>query len=198
VKEIVLATRNKHKVEEITQILKGLPYQVVSVSDFKGVPEVVENGKTLEANAIKKARTVAKKLKRWALADDTGLEVSFLNGAPGVISARWAGSGCTYEDNNRKLLRLLDGVARSKRKACFRCVIALAGPQGQVSTVEGSISGIIDEAPKGRHGFGYDPLFLVPRYKKTFAQLGSGIKNRISHRAKALRKARKMIKNMIQ
>ncbi|MBN1621583.1 MAG: XTP/dITP diphosphatase [Endomicrobiales bacterium] len=195
-KEIVLATRNKHKVREITEILGSTSIKVLSLSDFKKIPEVVEDGSTLEENAVKKARVIALRLKRWTLADDTGLEVSYLNGAPGVYSARFAGPGCSYEDNNKKLLELLEGLPAEKRKAKFRCVIALSDPKGKARTAEGSVTGVIAERTRGRNGFGYDPLFFIPRYKKTFAELDSGTKNRISHRGKALKKASKIVKKL--
>ena len=195
-KELVLATGNRHKVEEIRHILKSLPVIIRDLSEFDPVPEIIEDGETLRENAIKKARTVALALKAWALADDTGLEVDFLHGKPGVYSARWAGPGCSYADNNRKLLVSLKGVPRKKRKARFSCVIAVANPRGKAWTVEGSVSGIITEKPRGKNGFGYDPLFLVPACNKTFAELGADVKNGISHRARALRKAKRLIREL--
>jgi XTP/dITP diphosphohydrolase len=193
-KELILSTRNKHKVGEISKILKGFGIEITSLDDFKDAPEVEEDGDTLAENASKKARTIATHLGKWALADDTGLEVEYLNGEPGVYSARWAGEECSYADNNKKLLKELAGVPKSKRKACFKCVIALSSPKGKVRCVEGRINGIIAEKEMGSKGFGYDPLFVVPQYGKSFAQLGSTIKNKISHRARALKKARKLIK----
>lgn len=192
-KDLILATGNLHKVAEITAILKGLPVKTRSLADLPRPPKVVEDGETLEENAAKKARTVARRYKAWALADDTGLFVNALDGEPGVYSARWAGPGCSYADNNRKLLKELNGLPRSRRTASFRCVIALADPSGKTWAVEGSIAGVIAEAVKGSRGFGYDPLFYVPRCRKTFAELSSAIKNRISHRARALKKARALI-----
>lgn len=194
---IILATGNRHKVEEIRAILKGLPVDIVPMTDLKNPPEVVEDGKTLEANAAKKARTVARRYHAWTLADDSGLEVAYLDNEPGVYSARWAGPGCTYDDNNRKLLAALYGVPKSRRKARFRCVIALSDARGRVTTVEGSISGIIAEKARGTKGFGYDPVFYLPSCRKTFAELSASTKNRISHRSRALRKAKKLIHAMI-
>lgn len=194
---LVLATRNRHKVAEISSILKGAGVRIVSLEDFKGAPEVVEDGKTLKANAVKKARAIALYCKQWALADDTGLEVSRLGGEPGVYSARWAGEGCSYDDNNKKLLAELDGVSKTKRGADFKCVIALSSPSGKVKCVEGQINGFIAFKEKGAKGFGYDPLFVVPKYGKSFAQLSSLIKNKISHRARALKKAKILIKQML-
>jgi XTP/dITP diphosphohydrolase len=193
---IVLATRNKHKVEEINHILKNADVEVLSLNDFKNVPEVVEDGETLRENAVKKACVVAKATKSWALADDTGLEVDYLARAPGVYSARFAGPGCSYKDNNVKLLKLMKGVPGKERTARFRCVIAVCNPNGDVITVDGSIEGVIMDMEKGKKGFGYDPVFYVPAYKKTFAELDLAIKNRISHRGKAVRKARKLIEQL--
>jgi len=196
VTELVLATRNSGKVREIRHILRGLGVKLRGADEFPCLPDVEEDGKTLEENAAKKARTIALAVKKWALADDSGLEVDYLEGEPGVYSARWAGSGCTYADNNRKLLRLLRGVSDCGRTARFRCVIALSSPRGKVTCVEGSIEGRIAPRLRGRNGFGYDPVFTVPRYGKTFAELSSATKNRISHRAKALKKAKNLIKSI--
>jgi len=194
--EIVLATRNQDKIKEIKKILSSvLGTKFHSLDEFPQIPKIIEDGKSLKENAIKKAKLVAKLTGKTALADDSGLEVKALNGLPGVYSSRFAGEGCTYADNNHKLLRLMKGV--SSREALFRCVIALAFPKGKVKTVEGRIKGRISHKILGRHGFGYDPVFLVPEYGKTFAQLGPKIKNRISHRAQALFKIKKVISEMV-
>lgn len=195
--EIVLATRNKHKVEEIKHILKGIPVKVSSLDEYPGTPEVIEDGETLDDNAAKKAREVALHLKKWTLADDTGLEVEFLNGEPGVYSARWAGPGCTYEDNNKKLHTLMKNVSKEKRKAAFRCVIALSDPEGNFQCVEGRIDGLIAENISGENGFGYDPMFLVPELGKTFAELGWEEKNSLSHRYRALSKMKILIVDLL-
>jgi len=197
VKEIILATGNRHKVVEIKEILRGMPVKIVSLAELKNAPEVVEDSDTLEENAAKKARIVARHYHRWALADDSGLEVAHLRGEPGVYSARWAGPGCTYEDNNKKLLSMMAGVPKSKRGARFRCVIALSDPRGKVWTAEGKIAGRITDKARGKNGFGYDPVFLVPTYGKTFAELGDRTKNRISHRSRALRRAQKLITTLV-
>ncbi len=191
--ELVLATRNKDKIREIKNILRGLPVKLFSVQDYPGTPEVEEDGKTLQENAIKKAATIARFTGKWALADDTGLEVAALDGAPGVYAARFAGPDCRYIDNNRKILRLMVGLPRSRRRAQFKCVIALADPKGKTKTVLGIINGYIGLEMKGKHGFGYDPVFVVPEYNKTFAQLGLKTKNKISHRALALEKMKKVL-----
>ncbi len=189
---LVLATRNAHKVREIGQVL-GPGFRLRSLADFPEVPEAPEEGETFEANAVQKAAFAARALGVPAMADDSGLEVDALQGAPGVRSARFAGERATSAENNAKLLRLLKGVQEAQRSARFRCVIALALPDGTARTAEGACAGRIAEAPRGTGGFGYDPLFIPDGYDRTFAELGEEVKNRISHRAHALRRAREMI-----
>ena len=191
--EIVLATRNRDKIREIKKILNDIDARFLSLEDFPGCPEVVEDGETLEANAKKKVLLVSQYTKKLSLAEDSGLEVKALGGIPGIHSARFAGDNATYEDNNRKLLKLMEKLPLEERKAKFRCMAALARPDGGVVTCEGVCEGIIAFEMKGESGFGYDPLFLVPSYGKTFAELGEEIKNRISHRAQALAKIKKII-----
>jgi len=191
--ELIIATGNKHKVEEIKDVLKDLGVKIVPMADMPSFPKTVEDGETLEENAAKKAREAALFYNKWALSDDTGLEVDFLNGAPGVHSARFAGEHCSYEDNNKKLLSLLESVPREKRTAKFACVIAISNPQGECSFARGEIYGIITGKISGSNGFGYDPVFFVPQENKTFAELSSEEKNKISHRAKALQEAKKII-----
>ncbi|HXT00617.1 MAG TPA: non-canonical purine NTP pyrophosphatase [Elusimicrobiota bacterium] len=181
---LVLATRNAHKVAEITRLLAGTGVECAAADS--GLPEVVEDRPTLEGNAEKKAVETALASGAWALADDTGLEVAALNGAPGVISARWAGPGCTYADNCAKLLREMNGVPAAKRGAAFRTVMALSDPSGKTERVEGRLDGEIAEAPRGSEGFGYDPVFLLPD-GRTLAELGPDEKNALSHRGRALR-----------
>ncbi len=193
--EIILATGNKHKVFEIKDILKDLGIAVKPMIEFDKYPEVVEDGNTLEENAVKKAAEVAKFFNKWALADDTGLEVAYLNGAPGVYSSRYAGEDCSYDDNNQKLLKALSGVPSEERKAKFRCVIALSDPKGNIHIISnGEINGFISMDLSGSKGFGYDPIFFVKEYNKTFAELGDGIKNEISHRALALKEFKNKLK----
>jgi len=193
IKEIIIATGNKHKVAEISAILKDLNINVIPMTSFSSYPKTVEDGVTLEENASKKAKEAAEFFKQWVIADDTGLEVDFLNGDPGVYSARYAGENCTYDDNNNKLLGNLKGVPDEKRTAQFRCVIAVSSPDGEISLADGQIFGIISNSLAGVNGFGYDPVFFVPEYNKTFAELDADIKNKISHRAKALQEAKKII-----
>ena len=185
--KLVIATRNAHKLEEIQAIFDFQGLEVLSAFDFPDIPDVVEDGDTLEANAEKKAVEIAKATGCWAMADDSGLEVAALDGAPGIYSARYAGEQCSYVANNEKLLREL--ADKADRSARFRTVVALSGPDGNVQTLEGACPGKIIEELRGSNGFGYDPLFIPDGYSETFAELSSDVKNRISHRACALQKA---------
>jgi XTP/dITP diphosphohydrolase len=186
----VLATANRHKVREIQAILADLPLTVRSLAEFPGAPEVVEDGATYRENALKKARSAADFTGKPALADDTGLEVDALEGRPGLYAARFAGEGCTFQDNIAKLLRLLEGVPTENRGARFVCVLAFVVPGGRELVVEGELRGRITEAQSGVSGFGYDPVFFALEVGKTLAELSFEEKNRISHRRRALDKAR--------
>lgn len=181
---LLIATGNRHKFQEISAILNFPHLSLVSLRDLAGAPQIVEDGETFEANAIKKAATLARFSGLWTLADDSGLEVDTLHGEPGVWSARYAGEPSNDAANNRKLLANLKGA--SDRRARFRCVIALAAPDGKVRTVSGACEGALLTMVKGRGGFGYDPLFVPNGYTLTFAELSPDIKNTISHRARAL------------
>ncbi len=191
--KLVLATNNPHKIEEIKSILSDLEVEILTPKDFDKFPELKEEGSTLEENAISKAMVTCQFTGLPSLADDTGLEVEALDGAPGVRSARFAGETATYDENNRKLLSLLEGLPKQKRNAVFRCVIAIAFAEQDVQTVEGRAEGTIVEKPRGRAGFGYDPLFYFPPLGRTFAELSPHEKNRVSHRAKALARAKELL-----
>ena len=182
---LVLATRNKGKTAEIRNLLESFPVIIKNLDDFGPIPEVVEDGDTFDENAYKKASFTARVLGYPALADDSGLMVEALNGAPGVHSARYAGSDATDEQRCRKLLAEL-GDDASNRKAAFMCVISIAVPDGPALTYEGCCEGLITKAPAGSQGFGYDPVFFYPPLNKTFAQLTMAEKGRVSHRGKAL------------
>ncbi len=190
VNEIVLATRNLDKGRELGELLGGLGLRIRTLADFPSAPEVEEDGTTCEANAIKKAREIAQATGVPAVADDTGLEVDALEGRPGVYAARYAGEHATYEENCRKLLLELAGVPRPKRTARFLTVAAIAFPSGEVHVTQGNLEGLITEKPVGDRGFGYDPVFLVPEFDKTLAQMTAEEKNRMSHRAKAFAQMR--------
>ena len=185
--KVVLATRNINKVGEILRILAESDIEFKTLADFAGAPDVDEDGATLEENAVKKALSAAVFTGLPALADDTGLEVDALGGAPGVFSARYAGPGCSYGENNKKLLAALAGLPPAKRSARFRCVMALVYPDGRSFTVQGELKGFIIRRARGKDGFGYDPVFEVNALGKTLAELSPEEKNSISHRALALR-----------
>lgn len=185
--KLVIATRNAHKLEEIEAIFDFHGLEIQSAFDFPELPDVIEDRDTLEGNAEKKATEIALATGCWSMADDSGLEVTALHGAPGVYSARYAGEACSYEANNEKLLRELNGS--DDRSARFRTVVALSDPNGKVQSLEGICEGEIIEELRGTNGFGYDPLFVPDGFSETFAELEASIKNRISHRAKALLRA---------
>lgn len=186
--KLLVATRNPHKLEEIRAILRGSGIQLVSPDEFGELPEVEEDADTFEGNAIKKAVTLAEASGLWTMADDSGLEVDVLGGAPGVYSARYAGEPPDYDANNAKLLTELEGNA--DRRGRFRCVIALSDPGGRTEVVDGSCEGRIADACRGKGGFGYDPLFIPESCDCTFAELEPDLKNSISHRGRALAAAR--------
>ncbi|MBI4354333.1 MAG: RdgB/HAM1 family non-canonical purine NTP pyrophosphatase [Candidatus Omnitrophica bacterium] len=200
--DIVIATRNPKKFRELkallvpphTRALSAIQWH--SLEDYPRVPPVREDGATFRDNAVKKARATARATKCLAIADDSGLEVDVLNGAPGVRSARFSGRHGHDASNNAKLLRLLRGVAPSRRTARFRCVLVLANPHRIVAVTEGVWEGRIAEAPAGRQGFGYDPIFFIPGRRKTSAQLPPRLKNRLSHRGKAARAMRAQLRRL--
>jgi len=192
----MIATRNRGKIREIREALNGLGLRIYALSDFPDVPEIEEDGKSFTENALKKARFYSKYFGMLTIADDSGLEVDSLKGLPGIYSARYAGEKASSRVNNQKLLREMQGVPISKRGARFKCIIAMESPDGKEAIAEGSCKGSIGFREKGRRGFGYDPLFILPTYGKTMAQLSLEEKNKISHRGKALRKIRKLIKSL--
>lgn len=218
--EIVFATRNRDKIKEIEAIMGGLDVSFIGLDRFDGAPDVVEDGETLEENALKKSREIRDFTGMCALADDTGLEVDALDGAPGVYSARYAGEGVDYQTNNKKLLRELSDVEDEKRTARFRCVMALAlsddvavelekrmkttgGGNGgarrstakrlDAIVAEGILDGRITRESRGTSGFGYDPVFEVPHLGQTLAEMGPEAKNRMSHRYRALVEVRELL-----
>jgi len=188
-RDILVATTNRHKLEEYRTIFAGLPYRLLSLHDRQIDLDVEETGTTFAENAELKALTYASVSGMLSLADDSGLEIDALGGAPGVYSARFAGRDTPYEERFRLILAQLNGLPEEQRTARFRCAITIAEPSGFHRTVEGAIEGLIADAPRGTHGFGYDPIFLVPEAGKTTAELAPELKNRISHRGKAARLA---------
>jgi XTP/dITP diphosphohydrolase len=207
--QIVLATNNKHKIEEIKDILSDPEFEILTLNDFPDFPKIEETGQTLEENAILKAKAIYRfaslTTSRFAslttsqfthlvsLADDSGLEVDSLNGAPGVFSSRFAGEHCSYKDNNVKLLSLMENIPWEKKGATFVCVVAIAKDLNNIKIVRGEVRGIIAHEEKGENGFGYDSVFYLPELGKTFAQLSFEEKNKRSHRAKAFKKAKELI-----
>jgi XTP/dITP diphosphohydrolase len=194
IEKIVLATGNKGKLREFRGLLEGVFGNIVSLNDLESPPEVTEDGETFRENAFKKARAIAAYSGIPALADDSGLEVEALGGRPGVYSARYAGEGAVDTDNIAKLLSELQGVAN--RKARFVCFLALVTPDGKEITAEGTCEGVILTEPRGEGGFGYDPVFLLPEYDKTMAEIPAELKNKISHRARASESLAKILRGM--
>lgn len=185
--EIIIATKNQGKFIEIKNLLKKINLKAISLNELIDVPPLIEDGQTFKENALYKARTISKMFDVGVLADDSGLEVEFLDGLPGVKSARFAGENADDMKNNQKLISLLEDIPLDDRRARFKCVIALVYNSGEYTT-EGICDGYIALEPKGNKGFGYDPLFWVPEYNMTFGEMGPNIKNSISHRAIALSK----------
>ena len=192
---LVLATRNKGKKREFELLFKGLPGEIKGVSEFQKIPEFEEEGSTFEEIAINKAQFVSKALDLPVIADDSGLTVEALNGAPGIFSARYAGKSATNGQNNRKLLEKMEG--KENRNAIFVCSIAISKPTGQFLTYTGRCSGIILHEPAGTNGFGYDPFFYYSPLGKTFAQLSVEEKSRVSHRGQAMRKLKNDFKKIM-
>ncbi|MDR5683777.1 MAG: XTP/dITP diphosphatase [Armatimonadota bacterium] len=187
---LVIATRNPGKLRELQRILDDLPFELRTLRDYPDLPVLPEEGAMYAENAVSKAVTVARWTGEIALADDSGIEVDYLEGRPGVHSARFLGDDATDEDRNREVLRRLEGVPPESRTARYRAVVAVAFPDGSVRTFEGVCEGMIARTPRGEGGFGYDPIFYVPELDRTVAELSPEEKDRISHRGQALRAAR--------
>ncbi|MBO8159837.1 XTP/dITP diphosphatase [Thermosyntropha sp.] len=197
-KTLLIATRNQKKKRELQNILTDLDIKVITLEEIDiDVPEIEEDGETFEENAIKKARVTADFTGYVCLADDSGLMVDALEGKPGVYSARFAGEKATDEENNQKLLTFMQGIEEEKRTAKFVCVIAICTPRGEVRTVKGECKGKIALEPRGDKGFGYDPLFIPDGFDLTFAELPEEVKNKISHRGRALREIVPVIRGLM-
>lgn len=194
---LVVATKNEKKLHELKRYLKAVRADVISLKEFRKVPKIVEDKSTFKGNAAKKALVVSAFVKGLAIADDSGLCVEVLGGSPGVKSARFAGPARNDKANNRKMLDLLGDYSLSKRKARFICAVCIADNGKVMKIIEEDCKGLIAFEPKGRYGFGYDPIFLIPKYDKTFGQLGLKVKDRMSHRSKALKKARAFLKKYL-
>ncbi len=200
--KLIIATQNPKKLREIQELLTGFPLRVISLKEWDGkVEEVLEDGKNFWENAVKKAMAIAHQTPDWVLADDSGLEVDALDGAPGIFSARFAGAGggaSTDKENNQKLSQLLKDLPPEKRTARFRCSVAIAHEKRLLGVVEGKCEGTIAFTLAGNYGFGYDPLFIPTGYKQTFAELGPEVKHKISHRSQALAKAKDFISEYVE
>jgi len=197
-KKVVIATKNKNKKKEIKRLLAGMKVRVLGLSDLEiHLPHVIENGKTFRQNAIKKALTYSRYIEGIILADDSGLSVEALGGKPGVRSSRFAHTKATDTENNAKLLKLMQKVPFKKRKATFVCVVAIAQDGNLKGVARGACGGTIGYKPKGKNGFGYDPLFTSKGHMRTFAQIKTLSKNKISHRAKALRQAKTIVRKYL-
>ncbi|MBI5150722.1 MAG: RdgB/HAM1 family non-canonical purine NTP pyrophosphatase [Candidatus Omnitrophica bacterium] len=186
--ELIIATTNAGKLREIKELLKDLDVKITSLSDYPDAPKVEEDGISFAQNALKKAATIALYTGKLTLGEDSGLEVKALGNKPGIYSSRFSGETATDRKNNAKLLRSLRGVPLKKRQARYRCFAALVDGKGVIDVVSGSCAGVVALKGKGNNGFGYDPLFFLPRYNKTFGELDPAIKAKISHRARALAK----------
>lgn len=192
---LLLATTNEHKLNEFRAIFRELPFQLLSLRDVRIDTDIEETGTTFAENAILKARFYAQAANTLALADDSGLEIDALGGAPGIYSARFAGRATPYSERFRLIFERLRDVPPDQRTARFRCAIALAKPSGEMRVVEGTIEGLIAESPRGENGFGYDPIFLVPEYGQTTAEMTSEEKHQISHRGRAAAAARRLLEH---
>ncbi len=197
-RELLVATRNKKKLKEIKELLQDLDLTITSLADYPDLPMIEEDGKTFAENAIKKAATIALYTKKLTMGEDSGIEIKALNNRPGVFSARYSGDNATDKKNNAKLLKELKGIPSAKRQARYRCLVALVDRHGIVDVVRGSCSGLIATKERGTNGFGYDPLFVIPRYGKTFGELPCEIKANISHRARAFKKIKKVIQKYFE
>jgi len=196
--ELVVATKNKKKLKEIKELLKKFNLKISSLENYPKSPRIVENGSTFQENAVKKAVKIARFTNKITLGEDSGLCVDALGGRPGIYSSRFAGKNKSDQQNNLKLIKLLEGLPLNKRSAHYVCAVALADKAGLIAVAGGRCPGLIGFALKGSHGFGYDPLFIIPKYKKTFAELGERVKHKMSHRFRALEKAKRIIEKYIE
>ena len=197
-KRIIFATGNQGKMKEIRMILADMDVSVVSMKEAGISPQIEENGKSFEENAVIKARTVMEMTGEMAMADDSGLEIDYLDGAPGIYSARFMGEDTSYDIKNNALIQKLEGVPDEKRTARFVCAIACALPDGRVLKSRGTMEGIIGYEIKGENGFGYDPIFYLPEYSCTSAEISPEKKNELSHRGKALRNMKEQLADILR
>ncbi len=194
--KLIFATGNEGKMKEIRMILGDLDYEILSMKEAGITADIVEDGKTFEENAEIKAKAISKIADCLVLADDSGLEVDYMDKQPGIYSARWMGEDTSYDVKNNKIIENLDGIPDEKRTARFVCAVAAAFPDGKVITKRGTIEGIIGYEQRGENGFGYDPIFFLPEYGKTTAELSPEEKNKISHRGRALEQIKEELRKM--
>ena len=192
-RRIILATKNEGKIREVKVMLEDFKIEILSLNDYKDLPEIKEDGKSFFENAFKKAKIISEYTGEAVLSDDSGLEVEYLGKEPGIYSARYSGLGATDRSNIKKLLERLEGVPMVRRNASFRCVLVLYRPDGKYWKFDGHLDGIINDKPIGEGGFGYDPVFFLPELGLTVAQLPPDKKNKISHRAQAVQKFRRVL-----
>lgn len=197
-KELVVATKNKGKLREIKELLGDLDLKITSLADYPDAPEIKEDGKTFGQNALKKAATIALYTQKLTLGEDSGIEVKALGNKPGIHSARFSGEKATDRKNNLKLLRSLKNVPPSRRQARYRCYAALVDGEKIIDLLSGQCGGVITQQARGKNGFGYDPYFLIKRYDKTFGELDPAVKAKVSHRARALKKVRKVLQEYLK
>jgi XTP/dITP diphosphohydrolase len=196
--EIVLATRNKNKIKEMSALFSKIPVKLLTLDQFPNVKEVIEDGKNCEENAVKKALEVSLQTGKPSLSDDSALEIDALDGAPGVFSARYAGENVTYADNRLKVLNLMKGIPEEKRTACFKTVLALVIPGKEPILAEGTTEGTIGFREQGEEGFGYDPIFHLKGDGRSYSQMTSEEKNKVSHRGKAAEKMKEILTNILR
>jgi len=197
-KEIVFASKNRGKIREAKALLEETGIILSSLYDYLDTPEIIEDGRTFLENALKKARVISEYTGKTTIADDSGLEVDYLGGEPGIHSARYSGAGATDETNIQKLLEKLKGVPAEQRGAAFKCALVLYRTDGTYDSFEGKLEGTITAEKAGNEGFGYDPIFFLPEYDKTVAQIDPELKNRISHRAQAFAKLKKNLQEQAE
>ncbi|MFT5388283.1 MAG: XTP/dITP diphosphohydrolase [Candidatus Omnitrophota bacterium] len=196
-KELIVATKNQGKMREIRLLLKEFDLNITSLADYPEAPEIIEDGASFADNALIKAKIIGAYTGALVIGEDSGIEIDYLDGAPGIYSARYAGADATDEDNNEKMLTDLDGVTDDKRTARYQCYVAIVDCQNTIDIVNGSCEGRLTTAPRGSNGFGYDPYFLIDEYGKTFGELDPSIKASISHRAKALIKVKEVFQKIL-
>lgn len=196
--KLILATRNRHKILELTSLLSDFPIKIASLSDYPDIGEIIEDGKSFEENAMKKGQCAQTATGEWVLADDSGLIVPALEGEPGVISARYAGVEKGDHANNQKLIDKIRALPEGERGASFVAVVVLLGPGGKTYVVRGECEGVMITEPRGKEGFGYDPIFFLPKLGRTMAELTLDEKNRISHRGAALQKIKEILVEILK